>query len=104
MTYIFNKQRIQDKIEEVGSNTYKISFNVPIDLKEDYDLLIEYDLGTDEHAILEDVVEEEAGDRIIGHVILSSPDSTDITELCFSRASQFDMLEQGEPLTAQADE
>lgn len=58
-------------VEVVKENKlYKVNFNIPISLRESYDAFIKNDIGYDNSAILNDVVEEEVDGYIKGHVEL----------------------------------
>jgi 16S rRNA C1402 (ribose-2'-O) methylase RsmI len=92
--YKFNKKDILDRIEEVEhEKAYWINYNVPKELENTLDILIEQDLGDDEICVLDDVAEEK-DERIVGKVLVEFFNEFNF-ETLFSKASQFDILSKG---------
>jgi 16S rRNA C1402 (ribose-2'-O) methylase RsmI len=92
--YKFNKKDILDRIEEVEhEKAYWINYNVPKELENTLDILIEQDLGDDEICVLDDVAEEK-DKRIVGKVLVEFFNEFNF-ETLFSKASQFDILSKG---------
>ena len=103
MAYTFNKQDILDRIEEIKPNQYDIKYSVSTELREDLDMLIEQDIGTEGFAILYDCNETEENGTITGYITLvfsEDVNTEDKEDYLFKCASQFDMLSKGEPLSA----
>lgn len=98
MEYNYNEKSIKDRITKLNEHTYTISFKIPTSLQDDYNMLVEEDIGYDDCLIVEDCTEEIKDNFILGYIVLSLNDSTDnsdIPDIIFGRASQFDMLSNG---------
>ena len=62
---------LKNVLEVEKEKLYVISYSIPMDIKEDFDLYIEQGVGSDGIAVLEDVTEQESEGRIRGTVTLS---------------------------------
>lgn len=107
MEYTFDVKSVIERIKRIDDYKYSIHFRIPTGLREDYDLLIEQDIGTDDTAILDDCTEEETSDGfIVGDVTLSFDESTEYPkryDIVFNRASQLDMLSNGVSLIEESE-
>lgn len=98
--YVFDYETVRRRISISNNDkTFSITYEVPVSLKEDLDLLIEQDIGGDTTAFLDDCQEEEKDGKIVGYIDLSY-EGIDIPfeqkfDYAFKCASQFDMLSQG---------
>ena len=96
MTYKFNKEDIENRIEVVEKDKiFKIHYEVPCVLIPTLDMLIEEDMGYDDNLIVQDDVNEVQNDRLVGYVVVEAYNDY---ETVFARASQLDMLSKGEDL------
>ena len=106
MAYTFDKERIKGLISRVDGytdNVNKISYKVPIELKEELDILIEQDIGGECYPRLDDCQEYEEDGFICGYIILTFEADDELSfderhEIIFARASQFDIVNNGEHL------
>lgn len=101
-----SKLSVKKRITELNDTTFSISFRIPINLQDDYNMLIEEDMGYDDSFIVEDCVEEVVNDFIVGYVLLSfdkDMEHNEMYETVFARASQFDMLANGMSLIAESE-
>ena len=62
---------LKNVLEVRKNELYDISYSIPMDNKEEFDLYIEQGVGSDGIAVLEDVTEQESNGRISGIVTLS---------------------------------
>ena len=98
MEYKFNRTNIMNRMEEVEyGKAYWITYDVPKELEDTLNILIEQDLGDNDNMYVADDLSEEKDGRIIGKVLIKILGEYDFEEL-FSKASQFDMLSQGADL------
>lgn len=83
-----------NNVEVLENNKlYRINFNIPVQLRNTYDIFIEDVVGCDERAILNDVVEEEIGGRIKGYLELEF-ENFDMSVI-EDRSKQLEMLSNG---------
>ena len=89
------------RIKKINNNTFSIDFKIPLALAEEYNLLIEYDIGCDDYIILEDCLEKTEDKFIIGSIVLSFNDGIEYSEgynIILDRACQLEKLSNGESL------